>query len=439
MPPIVLQVGEGRFLRAFFGALVQEARDRGAAVPEVLLVAPRPSGSAHLAQLRDRGGRYRVVVRGPGTEDVAQIAPYARIIDQFQQEPALLRELTAPRPLVVLSNVTEAGLAYHAEERTGAQTYPARLTRWLEARLQARVADPVAVVPCELLSENAAVLAQSVRRHAQAWGLPVAELLAPVTFVETLVDRIVTSEDPDDALACFTEPYMAFYLGGAPAWLREALPLSPQAVHWVDDVTPARQRKVRLLNGTHTLMAVLGLQLGLRTVEDALGDPDLGPFLRAAMCEDAIGSFAAADRPAAQVFAQETLARLANPGIRDTLARLALQLTAKVAARWGPIFEGCRVQSGQYPERFALGLAAYLRLLLLPEAEAGIDLPAVDNAAWIAGLRALGRQRPPGEFVALAAALPDWPAPRAPHLLHRVAAHLETCERRGLRACLALL
>ena len=435
MPPTVLQVGEGRFLRAFFGSLLDEARARGALTARIVLTAPRRSGAGQLAELRARGGRYRVVVRGPGGDAVREIAPYARIIDGFAERADLLAEIAVPRSLVILSNTTEAGLAYRPEEAGVAQTYPARLTTWLELRRRAGVTAPVAIIPCELLAANAGVLRAAVLRHAEAWGLPAEALLAPVVFLETLVDRIVTSDDPADALACFTEPYSAFYIGGAPAWVRAALPLDEAVVHWVEDVAEARERKVRLLNGTHTLMAVLGLQMGVETVLQALEHADLGALLRAALLEDGVGSFPPPARPAARAFALETLARLENPAQRDTLARLALQLSAKVRARWTPILEGCRAEAGRYPEPFVLGLAAYLRLAAAPGV-APVDLATLDDPAWIGRLRA-GWSEDAAAFVATAARDADWPAPVDPELLGGVARQLSGLIRSGVAAHLA--
>ncbi|MBK0297001.1 mannitol dehydrogenase family protein, partial [Bacillus sp. S34] len=51
-----------------------------------------------------------------------------------------------------------------------------------------------------------------------------------------------------------------------PAW-------QTAGVRIVDDVTPYEQRKLWLLNGSHSLLAYLGLQLGHETVASAMEDP----------------------------------------------------------------------------------------------------------------------------------------------------------------------
>ncbi len=426
----VLQVGEGRFLRAFLGVLAAQARDRGEFRGRLILTAPRANGSERLAALRAAGGRYRLVVRGEQGEQTRFIAPYDRIIDSVSESEDLLGEITLPSPLIIVSNTTEAGLDYRPDDPKRPVTYPARLAVWLQARRDAGAAGPVCVIPCELVAENARVLQEAAVRHAVDWGLDPIRLLQGVSFAETLVDRIVTSEDATDPFACFTEPYMAWYIGGAPDWARRGLSLDPRFVHWVDDVTPARDRKVRLLNGTHTLMAAVGLQMGGKGVREALQHPVLGAFLRSALHEEGVGSFPPPARPAAAAFAAETLERFQNPGIRDTLERLALQMSAKVRARWTPILEGYRREQGRWPERFALGVAAYLRLA----AGEFVDLSAIDDPEWVGRLRSLRHGASTAEFVRAAAAAPSWPVPVDEALLGLVVRHLDGLDCSGVSA-----
>ena len=93
-------------------------------------------------------------------------------------------------------------------------------------------------------------------------------------FLNTLVDRIVTGypEEADalfgrwgyaDPLLTTAEPYYFWAIQGERE-LEERLPLAQAGlnVKWVDDLTPYQLRKVRMLNGTHTMMATIGLVNG---------------------------------------------------------------------------------------------------------------------------------------------------------------------------------
>ena len=430
----LLQVGEGRFLRAFLGPMVQSARERGAWRGRLVVTAPRPHGGAALAQWAAAGG-YRIAVRGPHGTQVLRPAPPEALIDGFAQRERLLAEVRAAVPLVVVSNTTEVGLAYRAEPPTAPASFPARLTTWLWERRRAGVGEPVCVVPCELVTDNGALLRASVLAHAAAWGLDGPGLVDGVVFADTLVDRIVTPWDAPDAgpLDCATEPYTAWFVGGAPAWVREALPFAE--VTWVDDVGPARRRKLRLLNGTHSLLAAFGLLLGLGTVGEALDHPGLGPFVRDALAVEGVGSFPADERAEAEVFGRATLERLVNPAMSDPLPRLALALGAKLRARWTPILEGWRVEHGTWPPRFVAGVAAYLRLVA--GAPAGADLAALDDAVAIARLRSIAAAQPQA-FVRLAAADPAWPVPGDAGLVEGVSQAYASMVEGGPAAYLAV-
>ena len=412
----LLQVGEGRFLRAFLGPMVQAARDRGAWAGRLVVTAPRPHGGLTLAQWIAAGG-YRVAVRGPQGTQVSRLALPDAVLDGFTQRGRLLDEVRAAAPLVVVSNTTEVGLEYHAEPVASPVSFPGRLTSWLLARRQAGVREPVCVIPCELVTDNGAQLRAAVLAHAAAWGLDGPGLVDGVAFADTLVDRIVTPWDAPDAgpLDCATEPYTAWFVAGVPEWVRRALPF--WEVTWVDDVGPARRRKLRLLNGTHSLLAAFGLLLGLRTVGEALDHPDLGPFVRDALTVEGVGSFPTAERAEAEAFGRATLERLVNPAMSDPLPRLALALGPKLRARWTPILEGWRAEHGSWPPRFAAGVAAYLRLVA--GAPAAVDMATLDDAAVVARWRSIAVAQPQA-FVRLAAADPAWPVPTDAGLLEMV-------------------
>ncbi len=429
----LLQVGEGRFLRAFLGPMVQEARTRGAWSGRLVVTAPRAHGAGALAQWAAAGG-YSVAVRGPQGTRVLRPEPPDALVDGFAHPQRLQAEVQAAVPLVVVSNTTEVGLEYHAEPAAAPATFPGRLTAWLAARRRAGVGEPVCVIPCELITDNGARLRESVLAHAAAWGLDGPGLVAGVAFADTLVDRIVTPWEAPGAgpLDCATEPYTAWFIAGVPGWVRRALPF-PE-ITWVEDVGPARRRKLRLLNGTHSLLAAFGLLLGLGTVGEALGHPALGPFVREALAVEGVGSFPGGERGEAEAFGRATLERLSNPAMSDPLSRLALALGAKLRARWTPILEGWHQERGDWPPRFAAGVAAYLHLAV--GAPAAVDLATLDDAAAVARLRDIAAGRP-RDFVQAAAKDPAWPVPADPGLLDLVSAAHTAMAAGGAAAWLA--
>ncbi|MCT9872487.1 hypothetical protein N7568_24265, partial [Paenarthrobacter aurescens] len=61
-------------------------------------------------------------------------------------------------------------------------------------------------------------------------------------------------------------------------------------VRWVKDLTPYQMRKVRILNGSHTLLAPLGILSGLEEVKQAIDHPEFNQFLSNAIEKEIIPS-----------------------------------------------------------------------------------------------------------------------------------------------------
>lgn len=49
---------------------------------------------------------------------------------------------------------------------------------------------------------------------------------------------------------------------------------------WTDDVTPYKKRKVRILNGAHTMMVLAAHLAGLETVKEAMDDELVFSFMK---------------------------------------------------------------------------------------------------------------------------------------------------------------
>src|SRR5206468_13098116 len=160
----------------------------------------------------------------------------------------------------------------------------------------------------------------------------------------SLVDRITTGAPPPDqradieaglgyadALLTLAEPYSLWAIEGDPLALRTAVPiyLSPESVVFAPDIGFYEERKLRLLNATHTAMAPLAILAGVRTVREAVEHPRLGAFLRRGLFDEIIP---ATDLPgeAAQEFAQSGVERFRDPWLEhEWRVSLANQGTKK--------------------------------------------------------------------------------------------------------------
>jgi tagaturonate reductase len=207
-----------------------------------------------------------------------------------------------------------------------------------------------------------------------------------------------------------------------------------------DAAAPYRERKVRLLNGAHTISVPLALLAGCETVREAVEHPLVGRFVRRALFDELVPGLGA---PGAEAFARDVLDRFANPFVRHALVDITLHGTTKMRVRVVPSVLGYAERTGRVPSTLALGFAAYL-LYMRAELQAGrraagLPVPADEQGHRV---RAHWDLAPAGGVAAVAdAACGDvalWGADlgAVPGFRDAVAEHLARLSERGAAAAI---
>jgi tagaturonate reductase len=385
LPEKVVQFGTGAFLRAFAEYFIDEANRRG--MFEGSVVAISSTGSQRDALLNDQDGLFTLAIQGVEGTATRQrhriVASLSRAISARDEWSVVLELARSPDIEVVISNSTEVGIVLDEDERFDAnppRSFPGKLTRFLAERARAFDYDErrgVVVLPCELIDDNGDALREIVRELASRWALGARFehwLADSVTFCNTLVDRIVpgvvTAEEADlvgrlfgyrDGLVTACESYALFAIEGDNR-LRARLGFADADSRIVitPDIRPYRDRKVRVLNGAHTISVPVALLAGLETVHDAVEDERVGRFIRRAMFDDIVPSL---DAPGAEEFANEVLERFANPYIRHSLVDITLYGTTKMRVRVIPSIVDHYRRVGRAPASLAFGFAAYIAFM----------------------------------------------------------------------------
>jgi tagaturonate reductase len=392
-PETILQIGSGVFLRGFVEDFVQLANIAGAPVGRVVSVQ-RKSDHRSAAILR-QDGLYTLILRGlengQPTERKRIIASIGRSLSADTEWNKVIATAVRPSTRVIVSNVTEAGLALGASDRPTDRppvSFPGKLAQLLHERWQSsggHDAD-VAIVPCELVENNGTVLRKLIDEQARAWNLPSAFsdwLRSSVHFANTLVDRIVVGAPPpekveaewqalgyrDDLIVC-AEPFALFALEGD-EFVRQHFPSgkASSSIRFVDDLTPYRARKVQILNGSHTMLAAIGRLLGLRTVREAIDHPQLGAFVENAIVQEVIPAIGVGVESESANYAREVLERFRNPFIEHSLLSICTNCSTKAGTRLFPGIRGFMERCGVVPRRLFLGVAAVMLLLRDSEVE----------------------------------------------------------------------
>ncbi|MDG0811486.1 tagaturonate reductase [Cohnella rhizosphaerae] len=386
-PVKVLQIGEGNFLRGFADWMIDRCNRQGLFEGGVAVCQPRPSGAAKLAELREQDGLYYQWIRGlrdgRPVDELDLVTAFALTVDPYVEWDRFLALGEEPALEVVISNTTEAGLVYQASEWQPDRpilSYPGKLTALLHRRFETFGGDPskgLLLLPCELVENNGGKLRDIVLRHAEDWGLPEAFkawIREHNRFLNNLVDRIVTgypgeeaervfrAKGAEDRLLNAAEPYHLWAIEGEAA-LDARLPLARAGLNvlWTDDLRPYQLRKVRILNGAHTLMASVGLLNGLETVGEAVGHPVYGELIRDAIMNEIVPSVPLPEGEMRR-YADEVLERFANPHVRHKLADIALNSLSKFKVRLLPTLEAYAERTGELPPRIVEAFASLLRL-----------------------------------------------------------------------------
>jgi fructuronate reductase len=342
-PPIgIVHLGAGAFHRAHQAAFTEDVGEWG-----ICAVAPRRRDAVE--QLAPQDGLFTLLVRHPD-EDRARVIGCLREVLHAPGEPErVVARIADPRVHVVTLTITEAG-------------YASPVIELLARGLQARAA-PLTVLTCDNLPRNGEVLAGLVRER-----LDVGE--RHVTFPCTVVDRITpatTEADReaaarligvDDRAVVVTEPFRQWviedrFAGPRPAWERAGAQL-------VADAAPFEQLKLRVLNGSHSMLAYLGLLAGARTVDEAVRDDAIAGAVRRLVEEDVAPTLGPElDLPGYVAALDE---RFANPRMGHRLEQIASDGSQKLPARLLPVARE-RLAAGAEPRWVALAVAAWARHL----------------------------------------------------------------------------
>ena len=385
LPEKVVQFGTGAFLRGFAAFFVDDANRRGEFNGSIVAVGST-TGSRD-AIVNEQGGLFTLAIQGIENRISRQqyriVASLSRALSARDDWNSVLALAADPAIELVISNTTEVGIVLDSTDRYDAsppRSYPGKLTRFLAERAAAFDYDPrrgIVVLPCELIDDNGTRLRGIVGELARLWqlGTRFDEWLdCAVIFANTLVDRIVPGAPPPedtarieaqfgyrDGLLTACETYALFAIeGDAALRMRLGFAGSDSRIVVAPDIRPYRLRKVRVLNGGHTISVPMALLAGLRTVGEAVADERVGQFLRRAIFEEIVPGL---DVPGADAFARDVMDRFANPYIRHALVDITLYQTTKMRVRVVPSVVAFHERTGRTPTMLALGFAAFLAFM----------------------------------------------------------------------------
>ena len=277
----------------------------------------------------------------------------------------------------IVSNTTEAGIEYKPNQNPddfNGLTFPGRLTLFMKKRFDEGLKGFI-LLPCELIDKNGDNLKECILKYSEDWGYG-SEFEKWIEtenhFTNTLVDRIVTGYPRDNAkemeqsygylddMIDTAEIFHLWVIEGDKK-LAEEIPFHKIGLNvlWTDDVTPYKKRKVRILNGAHTMTVLAAHLAGLETVKDAMDDELVFSFMKQGIFEEIIPTL---DLPKNELeqFANDVIERFKNPFIKHYLLSIALNSVSKYKVRVLPSVLEYIKEKNCEPKRLVFSLAALI-------------------------------------------------------------------------------
>lgn len=382
----VIQFGEGNFLRCFFDwqlDIINKNTDLNAGVAVV-----RPIDFDAVPLLDTQDGLYTAIIRGINesgevVKDYTIISSINREIPIYKNFQEYLQLAHNPEMRFIVSNTTEAGIAFSAEDKyedAPQSTFPGKLTRLMHERFVTFNGDMTKgfiLMPCELIDYNGEELRKMVLKYADLWNLGEDFknwLINGNIWCSTLVDRIVTGYPRgekeeltkelgyEDNFITTGEYFYLFVIQGPKDILTKELKLEGLNLNIliVDDLKPYKMRKVGILNGAHTAMVPVSYLYGIDTVREAMENDDIRNFIELAIDEEIIPALDM-DEKELKEFKDAVVNRFKNPYVKHMLIDISLNSMAKYKSRILPQVLETYKRTGKLPKRLLFSLAALIR------------------------------------------------------------------------------
>ncbi|MBQ9224281.1 MAG: tagaturonate reductase [Prevotella sp.] len=393
MPEKIIQFGEGNFLRAFVDWIIYNMDQKTDFNGSVVVVQPIEKGMVDW--LNGQDCLYHVNLQGrmngEAVNSLTRIDVISRALNPYSQNAAFMALADQPEIRFVISNTTEAGIAFDPACKLSdapASSYPGKLVQLLYHRYTTFQGDPkkgLIIMPCELIFLNGHHLKECIGKYIELWKDDFGadyegfkEWVEKYNYVcATLVDRIVPGfprkEIADiqqkisyaDNLVVQAEIFHLWVIEKPTNMsiedLRAEFPAEKAGLHVLiaESEKPYHERKVTLLNGPHTVLSPVAYLSGVDIVRDACNHEVIGKYIHKVQFEELMQTLNL-PMDELQQFAADVLERFNNPYVDHQVTSIMLNSFPKYQTRDLPGLKTYLERKGELPKGLVLGLAAII-------------------------------------------------------------------------------
>lgn len=392
-PERIIQFGEGNFLRCFVDWIIYKMNRKTDFNSSVVVVQPIEKGMVDW--LNGQDCLYHVNLQGrlngEKVDKLTRIDCISRALNPYTQNQAFMALAEQPEIRFVISNTTEAGIAFDPSCRFSdapASSYPGKLTQLLFHRYETfngATDKGLIIMPCELIFLNGHHLKECIFQYIELWKEDFGtkyegfkDWFTNYCYVcATLVDRIVPGFPRKDInqiqeRICYRDNMVvqgeAFHL-----WviekpenmsiedLKSEFPAEKAGLNVLiaESEKPYHERKVTLLNGPHTVLSPVAFLSGINIVRDACNHEVVGKYIHKVQFDELMQTL---NLPMDELekFAGDVLERFNNPYVDHQVTSIMLNSFPKYETRDLPGLKTFLERKGCLPEGLVFGLAAII-------------------------------------------------------------------------------
>ncbi len=380
-----MQFGEGNFLRAFIDWIVDSMNKKADFNAGVVVVQPMPFG--RVKELASADGLYTLYLQGINNGQTVKthqvIDCLEDFINPFEEYQKYLDYAKSEDLEFIISNTTEAGIAFDPKDTDFTKTpnsFPGKLLAFLKARydhFKGDVKKGLEIIPCELIDHNGDTLKEILVQLAEHNHMDKAFIdwvENANRYYNTLVDRIVPgyprNEDKElwnqlgyvDNNMVVGEIFHLWVIDGKTVKdLETKLPTAKAGLNvlFVDSIKPYKERKVKILNGSHTCLVPVSYLSGIDTVRETIEDKQLNQFVLDFIFNEVVPTINI-PRDQMDSYANSVLERYGNPFVRHELMSIALNSVTKYKTRILPTVLQNLEDLKHFPDHALFSLAALI-------------------------------------------------------------------------------
>jgi mannitol 2-dehydrogenase len=337
--------------------------------------------------LKDQDGLYTLmIIEADATLTARVIGSITEYLFAPENAGAAIKKMADPDIKIITLTITEGG--YNFSAATGEFQINEPLIQWdlnnpgnpktvfgyitqsLKYRRDRGLAG-LTIQSCDNIQKNGDLLKRMLLAYVKVAEPGLTGWIEKhVTFPNSMLDRItpVTTQSDvedlksvygiEDAWPVVCEPFIQWiiednYSNGRPAW-------ESAGVQFVQDVSPFEKMKIRLLNAGHSLLGFTGALHGYTYIHEVVHDQLFSKFLRDFMNKEVTPILDEVPGIDLDAYKNKLFERFGNSGIKDKVARICLQSSAKIPKFLLPtVME--QLKAGGPVECSALVIAAWCR------------------------------------------------------------------------------